>query len=103
MIGSSNPPISDQISLNRHSPDSGGLDRKTAWISHFRQARTLLAAFADGWSGPWRSASAEARLRKVLKLGPNDASARCALGVLRMYTNRVAQGIAECERAFAID
>jgi hypothetical protein len=25
------------------------------------------------------------------------------LGILRMYTNRVMQGIAECERALAID
>ena len=27
----------------------------------------------------------------------------CALGVLRMYSNRAAQGIAECERALAIN
>jgi tetratricopeptide (TPR) repeat protein len=39
-------------------------------------------------------------LGKVLKLAP---SAHCALGVLRVYINRVAQGIAECERAMAID
>ena len=50
-----------------------------------------------------RLRSAEARLGKVLKLGPNNANAHCALGVLRMYTNRAAQSIAECERALAID
>jgi TolB-like protein/class 3 adenylate cyclase/Flp pilus assembly protein TadD len=50
-----------------------------------------------------RFSSAEARLGRVLKLSPNNGSAHCALGVLRMYTNRVAQGIAECERALAID
>ena len=50
-----------------------------------------------------RFRSAEARLGKVLKLGSNNASAHCALGVLRMYTNRVAQGIAACERALSID
>jgi TolB-like protein len=47
--------------------------------------------------------SAEARLGKVLKLSSNNANAHCALGVLRMYTNRATQGIAECERALAID
>ena len=47
--------------------------------------------------------SAEARLGKVLKLSSSNANAHCALGVLRMYTNRATQGIAECERALAID
>jgi TolB-like protein/class 3 adenylate cyclase len=47
--------------------------------------------------------SAEARLGKVLKLSSNHANAHCALGVLRMYTNRATQGMAECERALAID
>ena len=46
---------------------------------------------------------AEACLGKALKLSPNNALAHCAVGVLRMYTNRAAQGIAECERALAID
>ena len=50
-----------------------------------------------------RFRSAEARLSKVLKLSSNHANAHCALGVLRMYTNRATQGIAECERALAID
>jgi TolB-like protein/class 3 adenylate cyclase len=50
-----------------------------------------------------RYRSAEAHLAKALKLSSNNASAHCALGVLRMYTNRAAQGIAECERALAID
>ena len=50
-----------------------------------------------------RFRSAEARLGKVLKLSSNNANAHCALGVLRMYTNRATQGIAECERALSID
>ncbi|MBV8091773.1 MAG: hypothetical protein JO110_00785, partial [Acetobacteraceae bacterium] len=50
-----------------------------------------------------RLRSAEADLRKALKLRPDNAAAHCALGVQRMYSNRAAQGIAECERALAID
>jgi TolB-like protein/class 3 adenylate cyclase len=50
-----------------------------------------------------RFRAAEARLGKVLKLSSSNANAHCALGVLRMYTNRASQGIAECERALAID
>jgi TolB-like protein len=50
-----------------------------------------------------RYRSAEALLAKALKLSSNNTSAHCALGVLRMYTNRASQGIAECERALAID
>ena len=50
-----------------------------------------------------RYRSAEAHLAKALKLSSNNANAHCALGVLRMYTNRATQGIAECERALSID
>ena len=50
-----------------------------------------------------RRRSAEADLGKALKLSPDNAKAHCALGVLRMYGNRAIQGIAECERALAID
>ena len=50
-----------------------------------------------------RLRAAEADLGKALKLRPNSANAHCALGVLRMYSNRAVQGIAECERALAID
>jgi tetratricopeptide (TPR) repeat protein len=68
-----------------------------AWIDLF----SATNYFSDDRVERFRSA--EARLGKVLKLGSNNASAHCALGVLRMYTHRVAQGIAECERALAID
>jgi tetratricopeptide (TPR) repeat protein len=40
---------------------------------------------------------------KVLSLAPNHAGANHILGILQMYTNRVAQGIAQCERALALD
>jgi len=36
-------------------------------------------------------------------LTPGNANAHCALGVLRIYSKRAVQGIAECERALAID
>jgi tetratricopeptide (TPR) repeat protein len=47
--------------------------------------------------------SAEADLTKALKLRPDHAIAHCALGASHMYGNRALQGIAECERALAID
>jgi TolB-like protein/class 3 adenylate cyclase len=47
--------------------------------------------------------SAETDLGKALKLRPDDANAHCAMGVLRILSNRADQGIAECERALAID
>jgi TolB-like protein/class 3 adenylate cyclase len=47
--------------------------------------------------------SAEADLAKALKLRPDHAIAHCALGASRLYGNRALQGIAECERALAID
>jgi tetratricopeptide (TPR) repeat protein len=52
---------------------------------------------------PERLRSAAADLSKALRLRPDSASAHWALGVVRMLSNRAAQGIAECERALAID
>jgi len=40
---------------------------------------------------------------KVLSLAPNHARAHLCLGVAQMATKRVVQGIAECERALALD
>jgi TolB-like protein/class 3 adenylate cyclase len=50
-----------------------------------------------------RLRSAEADLGKALRLRPENASARALLGMVRMFSNRGSQGIAECERALAID
>ena len=50
-----------------------------------------------------RLAVAEAMLTKVLSLAPNHAWAHCWLGAVQIRTNREAQGIAECERALALD
>lgn len=46
---------------------------------------------------------AEADLAKALRLRPDSATAHCVLGALRIYTNHVIQGIAQCEHALAID
>jgi TolB-like protein/class 3 adenylate cyclase/Flp pilus assembly protein TadD len=48
-------------------------------------------------------ASAEAALIKALSLAPNDAQAHLLMGRIQNFTNRAAQGIAECERALALD
>jgi tetratricopeptide (TPR) repeat protein len=46
---------------------------------------------------------AEATLVKALSLAPNHALAHLSLGGVLIGTNRIAQGIAECERALALD
>jgi TolB-like protein/class 3 adenylate cyclase len=50
-----------------------------------------------------RLAAAEATLTKVLSLVPNHPMAHCVLGLVQIFTNRAAQGIAACERALALD
>ena len=54
----------------------------------------------DRWE---RLASAETALTKALSMAPDHAWAHVAMGVVQIYTNRAAQGIAECERALALD
>ena len=46
-----------------------------------------------------RLASAEAAANKALSLAPNHAMAHLLLGVVKIFTHRAPQGIAECERA----
>jgi TolB-like protein/Flp pilus assembly protein TadD len=48
-------------------------------------------------------AGAEATLFKTLSVAPEHPLAHALLGVLQTHSNRVAQGIAECERALALD
>jgi TolB-like protein/DNA-binding winged helix-turn-helix (wHTH) protein len=59
-----------------------------SWLSEDRRERLL---------------SAEAHINNALKLKPDSANAHCALGALRVFSNRAEQGVAECERALAID
>ncbi len=48
-------------------------------------------------------AAAEATVTKALSLAPEHALAHLCLGRVQIHTNRAAQGIAECERALALD
>jgi TolB-like protein len=50
-----------------------------------------------------RLARAETSLMKALSIAPDYAWAHIKMGVLKMYTNRAAAGIAECERALVLD
>jgi TolB-like protein len=47
--------------------------------------------------------AAEAAVTKALSLAPNHAVAHYVLGLVQTFTNRAAQGIAQCERALALD
>jgi TolB-like protein/Flp pilus assembly protein TadD len=47
--------------------------------------------------------TAEAAVTTALSLAPNHPSAHFVLGSVQIFTNRAAQGIAECERALALD
>jgi tetratricopeptide (TPR) repeat protein len=64
---------------------------------------TLSASYLADDDRAERSLSAEAILIKALSLAPQHARAHMYLGVVQTYTNRVAQGIAECEQALALD
>ena len=47
--------------------------------------------------------AAEASLARILAGTSNHARAHCLMGVVQIFTKRAAQGIAECERALALD
>jgi tetratricopeptide (TPR) repeat protein len=53
--------------------------------------------------GITRLAVAETALTRALSLAPRHARAHMFMGVVRIYTNRAALGIAECEQALALD
>ena len=55
----------------------------------------------DEWSA--RLASAEAAATKAISLAPQHAASHLILGRLQIFTNRTAQGIAECQRALTLD
>ena len=50
-----------------------------------------------------RLTAAEAAVTKALSLAPNHPIAHDVLGLVQIFTNRAAQGIAECERALTLD
>jgi TolB-like protein/class 3 adenylate cyclase len=53
--------------------------------------------------GVARLAIAETALTRALSLAPHHARAQMFMGVVRIYTNRAAQGIAHCEQALMLD
>jgi TolB-like protein len=69
------------------------------------------SAFADARAGALLTgadptaffAAAEGKLTKALSLVPDHARAHFLLGYVDIFTNRAAQGIAECEHALALD
>jgi tetratricopeptide (TPR) repeat protein len=69
----------------------------TAWVDYVCAA----SLFADDRAALF--AVAEAAFTNALSLAPEHAWAHLGLGSLRIHTNRTAQGIAECERALALD
>lgn len=69
---------------------------------------TARANFAIGANlvsdeGVERLAAAEAALAKALSLAPNHPMAHDVMGLVKIFANRAAQGIAECERALSLD
>src|SRR4051794_22973048 len=57
--------------------------------------------FIDDWAE--HLTAAEVTVTKALSLAPNHPLAHLVLGLVQIFTNRAAQGIAECERALALD
>jgi TolB-like protein/cytochrome c-type biogenesis protein CcmH/NrfG len=78
-------------------PDNVDALVRRAWVEV-----TLAAAWLPDDRAE-RLDSAEADLRKALRLRPGSAPAHAALGVLYINSNRVELGLVECERALAID
>ncbi|MDA9505293.1 adenylate cyclase [Bradyrhizobium sp. CCBAU 11386] len=67
-----------------------------------RTEAALGATFID--EDRWTHfAAAEPLLAKVLALAPNNASAHTFLGLVQISTRRVEAGLAQCERALALD
>jgi len=64
-----------------------------------------LRGFANSFSDDCtaRISGAETAVTKALSLEPNHARAHNTLGFIYAFTNRVARGIAQCERALALD
>ena len=63
----------------------------------------IVATYLYPEDGAARIASAEVAALKALSLAPDNAHAHLALGSVLGATNRPEQGIAECERALAIN
>jgi Flp pilus assembly protein TadD len=62
-----------------------------------------VTAFSFGSDQGSGFAAAETASSKALSLAPDNALAHMCLGATQICTNRVAQGIAECERALQLN
>ncbi|MET4197998.1 TolB-like protein/Tfp pilus assembly protein PilF [Bradyrhizobium sp. LA8.1] len=116
-----NPDAMDLYFQGRHSCNRGAtLENLTEARSSFERAlatdpqnvdamswsalveTALVAAFLTD-NGPSYLAAAETMVLKALRLAPDHAWAHFTLAMVLIYTNRTAQGVAECERALALD
>ena len=79
--------------------DPGNIDA-LVWMAFVDFVSGAALASADRAA---RLASAEAAAAKALSLAPDHAAAHMCMGAVQNFTNRAAQGIAECERALALD
>jgi tetratricopeptide (TPR) repeat protein len=79
--------------------DPGNVDALVglAWVD----ARIAAGFTTD--DRPARLAAAEAVVVEALSLAPDHAQAHMCIGCIQIYTNRPAEGIAECEHALALD
>jgi TolB-like protein len=79
--------------------DPGNVD--AMWGAALVDASIAVSFFTDDPTA--RFAAAEAAATKAVAIAPYNAPAHFALGVVYILTNRVTQGIAECEQALALD
>jgi TolB-like protein len=68
-----------------------------AWVD---VVLTVIPIIDDRWN---RLADTETALTGALSMAPDHALAHVAMGLVQILTNRAPQGIAECERALALD
>ena len=94
LLGKARPHLDCALDLD---PENVNALVYRAWVDLF---------FVANWLSEDRKEllrSAKSDLVEAFKLRPDDANAHCAMGFLRIFSNRTSQGIAECERALAID
>ncbi len=72
-------------------------------LAGLSQVEANLAISLSATDKPARFAAAEAAAAEALSLAPDHAPAHLSMGMVLGFTNRAAQGIAEYERALALD
>src|SRR5450631_20401 len=100
-----------QGSTPEHITQARGFFERALAIDHRTVGALLGMAVVDGMIGASlmtddrtaRFSAAETNVIKALSLAPDHARAHLRLGGLYIFTNRAAQGIAECEHALQLD